>query len=830
MKRLCGILLALAGLFLYAPCAAQNTRVRGTVTDAQTGEPIPYAVVLFPGTTTGITTDDEGFYSLESRDTSSYIRAEMVSYEPQIRPVHVGSYNQIDFRLTPSHLEIESVVITPGDNPAHPILEGIIRNKKYNDSKEYDRYICRTYTKMELGLANIREFRSKKLQQNFGFIFEHLDTSSVTGQPYLPVMISETAADYYHSRTPSVAREVIRASQISGIEDNSVLAQFTGHLHADVNLYENFIDLFGVKFASPLSNSGRSFYKYFLVDSTNVEGRKTYKIRFHPKSVATPVLDGEVNIDSASYALRSARVKMAKGVNVNWIRHLAIEADNRLTADSLWFPQREKMTADFTLTKSDSSKMIAFLGSHEVTYSDVKFDTPIPKQVLGTSASVILSDDAISGKQVEWDSLRPYTLTQKEKAIYQMVDSIQQVPLYKNIYTVLNTIIGGYYNTKYVGIGPYSKVISFNRLEGARFQIGARTTKEFSRRVRLSTYLAYGTRDEDFKGAAEVELMLRRQLLRKLTVTYRNDAIQLSSGVSALSENNILSSIFSRGGTSRLSTIEEGIALYEHEWLHGISSSFELRGRHISSNRYVPMILPDGRSLHGINDASIRIGLRLSKAQTIFRMPFEVRHMGSKYPIFSFDFTGAKRGVLPASYDYLRLEGRMQYRLNLPPIGYSQLMLEGGKIFGKVPYLLLKLHEGNGTYFYDRYAFSCMNFYEFSSDAWISFFYEHHFNGFLLGRVPLLKKLNWREVFVFKGVYGTLSARNDGSLPNTKAVMLFPAGMSSVEHPYLETGFGIENIFRLLRVDCIWRLTHHRAVPGLSIPTFTVNFSLNLKF
>lgn len=572
MKRLCGILLALAGLFLYAPCAAQNTRVRGTVTDAQTGEPIPYAVVLFPGTTTGITTDDEGFYSLESRDTSSYIRAEMVSYEPQIRPVHVGGYNQIDFRLTPSHLEIESVVITPGDNPAHPILEGIIRNKKYNDSKEYDRYICRTYTKMELGLANIREFRSKKLQQNFGFIFEHLDTSSVTGQPYLPVMISETAADYYHSRTPSVAREVIRASQISGIEDNSVLAQFTGHLHADVNLYENFIDLFGVKFASPLSNSGRSFYKYFLVDSTNVEGRKTYKIRFHPKSVATPVLDGEVNIDSASYALRSARVKMAKGVNVNWIRHLAIEADNRLTADSLWFPQREKMTADFTLTKSDSSKMIAFLGSHEVTYSDVKFDTPIPKQVLGTSASVILSDDAISGKQVEWDSLRPYTLTQKEKAIYQMVDSIQQVPLYKNIYTVLNTIIGGYYNTKYVGIGPYSKVISFNRLEGARFQIGARTTKEFSRRVRLSTYLAYGTRDEDFKGAAEVELMLRRQLLLGMTdfsmiPSYFIDDASLLHGTSSVNEAG-----GGLGGAVKLSTRPADADGFNLQYTQGVGS------------------------------------------------------------------------------------------------------------------------------------------------------------------------------------------------------------------------------------------------------------------
>ncbi|MFR6557666.1 MAG: carboxypeptidase-like regulatory domain-containing protein [Alistipes putredinis] len=283
MKRLCGILLALAGLFLYAPCAAQNTRVRGTVTDAQTGEPIPYAVVLFPGTTTGITTDDEGFYSLESRDTSSYIRAEMVSYEPQIRPIPAGSDNRVDFRLNPTHLEIGNVVVTPGDNPAHPILAGIVRNKKYNDPEEYDRYICRTYTKMELGLANVREFRSRKLQQNFGFIFEHIDTSDVTGQPYQPVMISETAADYYHSRTPTVAREVIRASQISGIEDNSMLAQFTGHLHADVNLYENFIDLFGVKFASPSPTRDAHSTNTFWWTVRTWKGARPTKSGFTPK-------------------------------------------------------------------------------------------------------------------------------------------------------------------------------------------------------------------------------------------------------------------------------------------------------------------------------------------------------------------------------------------------------------------------------------------------------------------------------------------------------------------------------------------------------------------
>ena len=243
--------------------------------------------------------------------------------------------------------------------------------------------------------------------------------------------------------------------------------------------------------------------------------------------------------------------------------------------------------------------------------------------------------------------------------------------------------------------------------------------------------------------------------------------IQLSSGVNALSENNILSSIFSRGGTSRLSTIEEGIALYEHEWLHGISSSFELRGRHISSNRYVPMILPDGSWLHGINDASVRIGLRLSKDETIVRTPFEVRHMGSKYPIFSFDFIGAKKGILPTSYDYLRLEGRMQYRLNLPPVGYSRLMLEGGKIFGKVPYLLLKLHEGNGTYFYDRYAFSCMNFYESRRTPGFRSSTNTTSTGSCWAAYRSSKNSTGAKS-CFQRSYGILSARNDGSLPNTK--------------------------------------------------------------
>lgn len=819
-------------LVLATTVAAQSTRVRGRVSDAVTGEALRFVSVVFPGTTTGTTTDDAGVYSLETRDTVSRLQATYVGYAPQTKTLAQGSYNQVDFALDPVEFGIGDVVITPGANPALPILAGVLRFKSRNDPEELERFSCATYTKMELDLTNVKpRFRNRKLQKNFGFVFEHIDTSALTGETFLPVMISETNADYYHSRRPAVTREVIRANRISGVENNSSVAQFTGHLHGNVNFYDNFIDLFDVRFAGPLSSMGQTFYDYYLIDSTRIDGRKTYKIRFHPKGLSVPVLDGEINIDSATYGLQSAYAKMAKGVNVNWIRHLSLENVNQLIRDSVWFRRRDRVTADFSISQADSSKLTSFLGSREVCYSDVRIGDPLPQEVLKMDNNVIVQgEEIVRNDEAYWESVRPYRLSEKEKGIYSMVDSIQQVPLYRNIYTFINTILVGYWNTEYIGFGPYYKLASFNRLEGFRMQLGVRTTSKFSRRIRLSGYAAYGTRDERVKGGGAVELALHRQLTRKLTVSGKHDVMQLGAGNNALTESNILSSLLSRGGRQRMSMVNELDIRYEHEWRHGISHMLGFQLRRIDANRFVPMIRPDGSYMASVADCALHAGLRLSKNENIYRMPFDKQSMGSPYPILTLGFTAGIKGLLRNDYEYYRLEGGIHYKLELPPAGDSHITVNGGKIFGKIPYLLLKLHEGNGTYFYDPYAFSCMNFYEFASDAWVSFFYEHHFNGFLLGKIPLIRRLKWREVLVFKGVYGTLTPKNDGSLPNTAACLLFPRGMSSVSHPYLETGFGVENIFRLLRVDCIWRLTHRTPEPGQEVQNFAVNLSLKLKF
>ena len=759
----------LAALSVCTTLSAQSTRVRGRVTDAASGAPMQFVSVVFPGTTTGITTDEEGIYTLETRDTVGRVQASMVGYATQTKPLTRGGFNQVDFALEAVEFGIGSVVITPGENPAHPILKGVVRRKPQNNPDEYERYHCATYTKMELDLTNVKpRFRNKRLQRNFGFIFEYIDTSALTGQAYLPAMISETTADFYHSkRNPSLSREIIRANRVSGVEDSFAIAQFTGQMHGNVNFYANFIDIFNVRFASPLSDGGLFYYDYFLVDSMQVDGRKTYKIRFHPKRLTSPVLDGEVNIDSASYALQSASARMPKGVNVNWIKHLRLENENRIVRDSTWFRSRDRVSAEFSVTTADSSKLTSFIGTREVVYTDVRIGEPIPAEVIRMDNNVVIGDQGQESKdEAFWESVRPYRLSDKEKGIYSMVDSVQNVPLYRNIYTLINTVIVGYWNTKYIGIGPYYKLASFNKLEGFRMQPGFRTTTAVSRRIRLSGYAAYGTRDGMFKGGGSVELAFNRRLTRKLTVSGRHDVMQLGAGQNALTESNILSSLLSRGD-SRLSMVNRGEAVYEHEWRHGISNFLGARIQKIYGNRYVPLVRP---------------------------------------------------------------EGGIHYKPELPPLGYSDITVQGGKIFGKVPYPLLKLHEGNGTYFYDPMAFSCMNFYEFASDTWVALFFEHHFNGILLGRIPLIKKLKWREVLVCKGVWGTLSKENDGSLAATQAPLLFPPGMTSVSDPYVEVGFGVENIFRLLRVDFIWRVTHRDPKPGQEIQNFAVNLGIKLKF
>lgn len=829
-KGMGGVFVFIFFLIQAFPLVAQ-TKVSGKIICAETKEPLPFATVVVPGTTIGTTTQLDGTYVLEAKNEITEITASYVSYESLTVAIKPGVPNSVDFELFPMTTMIDEVLVTPGENPAEVILKQVSKNKKRNNPLETESYSYSTYSKMELDLSNMKpEFKNKRVQRNFGFIYEYMDTSSVTGKAYLPIMISETTKDHFYRKSPKLSREVVKASRVTGMEDYDILLPFTEHLNTLVNLYDNYINLFNMNFVSPLCDHGTVYYKYYLIDSTMSEGRKIYKIQFTPKNKNNPAFDGEVCIDSLTWGLASASMRMVQGLNVNWIRDLAIENQSQLVNDSTWFMKQNKIVADFSVSTKESSKLTTFMAQKQVDYFDVRVNEEIPSDIARLNNDLIMKELDVHREHHFWDSVRPYELTERERGIYTMVDSIKNVRMFKNFTGLLNTVLFGHLNAGKVEFGPYYKLYSRNKLEGDRIQLGVRTTKDFSRDMRLSAYGAYGFRDEELKGGATFEYMFSSLPTSLLTVSAQRDAIQLGATKDAYTTGNVMGSIFARGGNNKLTLTTSYNAKYEREWSSGFSNVFGVEYRQIIPNERVPFVRADGTEMKKIRDASLRASARFSREENVIRNYFEKLHMGSPYPIFEVDLTGGFKDILNSEYNYLRAELTMDYDFSMASLGRTNLVLTGGKIFGKVPYPLLKLHEGNATYLYDRWAFSCMNFYEFASDLWGSILFEHHFRGLFFNHIPLINKTTLREVFTMKCLWGSLSDKNNGSLSENKAILQFPQGMSSVNKPYIELGCGVENIFRLFRVDAVWRVTHRDSRIENKISNFSVNFSFNMAF
>lgn len=826
-------------VILFLPDAlAQATKVKGQVVDASTGEGIPFAGVYFKNSTVGVSADMNGCFFLETRDTLSLLSASILGYEEQIKKINIRSFNEVKFSLKPIHDQLNAAVVKPDDRYMRSILRKIDEAKDRNNPERRPMYSCDVYTKMELDVTNPQSpLISGFMPKDFKFVYDYMDTSVVSGMPFLPVLISESTSKYYHRSDPPSNREVIKATRISGVDSNPMLAQFTGNMYVKTNFYENYINIFQVEIPSPLSSSGMTYYNYYLVDSLSVEGRKTYKIRFHPsKWVSSPTFDGEMSIDAGEYALRDIHVRLKKGSNVNWVRDMTIDVVNIRLPDSTWFYKQDRMYVDFSPTMRDSSKMITFLGNRQIDYSSPDFTVTYKDDKEDINAQVQAGKNVINNDEDYWQGVRPYPLSEKEKGIYNMVDSIKNVPLYKDFYALADMVVNGFLNTEYVGFGPYSSLYSFNELEGDRVQLGIRTTKKLSRRFRIMGYAAYGFKDKTLKGGGTFEYMFDNQPTRKLTLSYKHDVMQLGKGPSIYGSGGLMSSVLAKANSQKMSMVNDYSLSYQHEWSQNFNTIAALESRRVFSNMFVPMVSPGGYRFNSVGYNQAHLQLRFSKDEIVTRGVFDKHYIYSKYPVVTVDLIGSTKGIGKNEYSYFRPELSLHYTLTLPPLGLSKFDFNTGTIVGRVPYPMLKIHEGNGTYTFSRNSFACMDYYEFASDLWATLFWEHNFKGFFLGKIPLLRRLQWREVASLRAAYGTIRKENNGILGEQRsgAVMLFPQGMNKLNRPYVEMGVGVTNIFRFLRIDAFWRMTHRYEVKdGVKVPhdnRFVINFGLEFKF
>ena len=832
MKRVVSILLL---LIMTVGMAAQTTKIRGHVTDVETGEPIPFAGVYFEGTTTGLTADGDGFFFLETRDTTvKKLSCQILGYEPQSIPVKHGVLSNVNFRLRRTDNRLSEVVVKADNSRIRKLLRAIDARRSINDPERRRAYQCDMYNKMEIDLTHAEEQLSGlKFGQDMGFIFDYMDTSSVSGVPYLPVLLSETVAKRYHTSDPDMDNEVIEANRISGVNpDNNLLTQFTGTMHIKVNFYDDFIKIFNLEFPSPIKSNGLMYYNYFIIDSLQVDGRKTLVVRYHPKKmVSSPVFDGEMRIDAEDYAVRSVHAVMQKGLDVNWLRDAVADVEYTRLPDGTWFYKQDKLYADFSVTMSETSRMMSLLGTRELTYSNPTFDESVA--VEAEKGMVHIEKGANHKEDGYWDARRPLPLSGKELGIYEMVDRVERTKTYKTLYTLIETLVVAYYDIGKISIGPYHKLFSYNNFEGFRTQLGVRTSYDVSTSWRVGGYAAYGFMDRTFKGGALYELMISREPTRKFTAEATYDVFQLGKGSNEFTGGNILSSL-SRSAQKPCMRLNLQSS-YEHEFNPNFTLAADIAARRYYANYLVPMTSLSGNAIPSIATNDIHLKARFSKDETVNRGYFVKKSVYSYYPIVSVDLYGGIPGLRENDFGYFRPEISVDWRVKLPPMGTSRIRANAGTIIGQVPYPLLHMPEGNSSYVLDKTAFSCMDFFEFATDSWFTLFWNHEFGGLLLDKIPLIKELKLREEFTFKMAYGTLSDRNNALLPGSTAPMAFPEGMTTMGgKPYIEVGAGLSNILQLFRVDCFWRLTHRqKEINGELVDAnhlFAVNVGFELRF
>jgi hypothetical protein len=528
---------------------AQITKIRGSVKDSITKEPLPFVNISFKNSSIGTVTNTDGEFFFETRTPTDSIIISFVGYQSQKRSIQKNKYQEFKILLNPQSVYLDEIVVLPTENPAHVILRKIIDNKKNNNPNKFDSYTYELYNKVEIDINNVDDdLKKNRFLRDFQFIFDYVDTNAITGKTYLPIFITESFSKYYYNRLPRIEREIITATQISGVEDES-LSQFTGKMYQKINIYENFETVFEPGFVSPIADFGLLYYKYYLLDSAFIDNQWCYQISFVPKRTMERVFRGDFWVHDTTFAIKKIQMRMAKDVNINYINDFVAEYEFKQLDDSVWFLSNENLFFDFNIT----NKSTGFFGRKTTHYMNISYNKELPSEITLLNDNVIVNENALIKDLNFWEENRPYDLTPREKDIYRMVDSIQQVPIYKTYEKIVGMFVMYHYELGYFELGPYYKLFSFNEIEGNRLRLGGRTSNKFSTKLMISGFTAYGEKDNRFKYGGGILYVFNKNPRRSFSADYKYDMQQLGQSPNALTEDNFFTSILRRNPNYKIS-------------------------------------------------------------------------------------------------------------------------------------------------------------------------------------------------------------------------------------------------------------------------------------
>ncbi len=812
------------GLFSFSANAQGYTRVSGTVTDAKTGEPLPFVNVSFKGKNIGTTTDFNGVYEIHTQWASETIVVSFVGYKQQEKQVQLGEKQEIDFALEPDVQELKEFEFTvekkryrKKDNPAVDLIRQVIQHKDENRKEGFEYYEFEKYEKDEYDLNNFTEkWKNKGAFKNFQVLFDYIDTSDVNGKPYIPILMKEKISTVYIRQKPRAEREIVEGARISGFEQSIFsegIAQFLEKISAPVDIYDNNIFLLDKAFTSPLSPLSPDIYRFYITDSVNIDNHKYIELSFQPRNPATIAFKGKMLVadSTQNFAVKKVELNVDSRININFLNDLKIIQDFEYKAETGWTIVKDKMIVDIQPTE----KSWGIFNTKTVSYRNFKTNEPRPDDFYSGLNEFVFEDSASYRNDDYWNQNRHEELSKQEQGVYDMADTIQSIPAFNRVTKIFELLVTGYTAVGPIDIGPVMSIVSYNDIEGFRFRLGGRTNIDFHEKLRIEGYGAYGEKDQKWKYGGGLEYYFSKTPRRSLRFKYKNDIYQPGFELDWQDQDNVLLS-FRRGTSNRMLYYEEASLAYDHEWTIGFMNTLELKHRIIRptsgltlSPNTVSSVSGNPETTESVDDITtntITLKTRFAINEKYIQGRFKRKSIKTTAPVFYLNYTYSSP-EFGSDYEFHKVYLGLEKRFKIGIIGYTDMLIEGTRIFGDVPYPLLDIARGNETFAYDDRSFNLMNFMEFGSDQSASAQFTHHFNGFLLNKIPLMKRLKWRSVGSFKMIYGDISSKNND--PENPELLQFPENFETLKaKPYMEFSAGVENIFKFFRVDAVKRLTY----------------------
>lgn len=840
-------------LVLFILCVFINAQIKiqGKVIDAETLEPIAYADIRLPELKINATSNSDGTFYIESTVNTDKIAISKNGYEYANYVIEKKIDYSFVAQLFPSEedksnnttetVDLETAVVSSKkkvrlkkkENPAYAILREVWKRKKKNGLKLVPHYQYDEYEKLQFDISNIDStFMKRKLFKGMEFIFDKVDTSSINGKTFLPAFLNESLYKVAGINKPGTKeRRELVANKTSGFENNEVVASVVKNIFRDIDIYDNRVNILDIKFVSPIASDGFSVYDYELKDTVDVDGVESYRIKYYPRRNGELTFKGDLYISKANYAVKEVVMETTKDINVNFVRNVFMDLEFDIPNDSIFYPRKEYAMLDMSLiNKKESAKGI--FAHKTVNYYNYDFNTQHPEKYY--YERIDPSKTSINNQSDEfWTENRPEALTKNQEGIYTTLEALNKVPKFNRIVKGIEVLGSGYYNIwNSVDIGDLYSTFGYNQIEGVRLRAGARTYFSQNDMWRAQGFLAYGFRDDKLKYGGDIRYMFNKYNRFQVGLGTKRDVEQLAATLTSsdgiMTRSFASSSIINQGNNTYLSNNNLTNVYASIEPWKNVMFRVDGNYQYIKSadrESFSIAYEKDGQVKENLTNSSISVSIIARPKAKYTQYGLDRFQLTTLAPTIMLRYTRGLKGVINSDFAYDKLQFLYTQPILIGSFGRTLITVEAGKTFQAVPLSLLSAIPGNESYGQVYGTFTQVDYYEFVTDQYTTMNWEHHFNGWILNKIPLVKKLKLREVGFLRAAYGDLSQKSIAM--NRSTIDYFTPN----KQIYYEYGFGIENIgygnIRPIRVDFNWR-GNYKDIPGAR--KFGVTVGLNWKF